>query len=98
MLTCEELRQAKLTDPRRVTVGMRLHRLLCHKCACFSDKADALDRDVDAALRIDVPESLVERVLCSCSPASAPAAAIENPRSRSRILAALRRIFGSRNS
>jgi len=98
MLSCEQLRQIKLTDPKRVTVGIRLHRLLCPKCACFLDKADALDRDVEDALRIDVPESLVERILCSCDPASASAATTESPRLRSRVLAALSRIFGSRHS
>lgn len=98
MMTCEELRRIKLTDPKRMTAGMRLHRLLCPRCSCFSDKADALEKDMDKALRVDVPESLIERILCSCNPAAAPAAASASPRRRSRVLAALRRIFGSRQS
>jgi hypothetical protein len=98
MLSCKELRQIKLTDPGRVTLEMRLHQLLCGPCRGFSNKADALEKDVHDALRIDVPESLVERLVSGCSSAPAPLAAAESPRRSSRILMALRRIFGSRKS
>ena len=96
VLSCEELRKAKLGDPKRMTLRMRLHLLLCPKCACFSDKADVLEKDLGEALRIDVPETLVERMVTKCGAASAANACAGSASWGSRILAALRRIFGTR--
>ena len=63
MLSCEELRQLKLTDPRRLTPEMRQHLEGCPPCAGFAESIDVLETKVARTFEVAPPRSLQEDIL-----------------------------------
>ncbi len=63
MLTCEELRQLKLTEPHRMTAEMEGHLAKCPPCAKFALSVDKVERRLEEAANVPVPDSLVARAL-----------------------------------
>lgn len=63
MSNCIEFRRAKLTAPREVSEAAAEHLAQCPECAGFDVEVDELDRRLEEAARVPVPENLAERVL-----------------------------------
>lgn len=62
-LGCLEFRQIVGAVPGSRDVAVLEHRLACRACAEFASAQVALDRRVEAALRVPVPEDLKARVI-----------------------------------
>jgi len=62
-LTCLEFRQRAGAVPDAREPVMLEHRLQCRACAEFAASQAALDRRLEAALRVPVPEDLKARVI-----------------------------------
>lgn len=63
MITCLEFRRRTGADPRDHSPEVQEHRQNCPGCADFLDARQVLDRRLEAALRIPVPEDLRARVI-----------------------------------
>lgn len=62
-LNCLEFRQRLGADPYARGTDVQEHRQHCRACADFAEAQLALDRRLEAALRIPVPEDLRARVI-----------------------------------
>jgi hypothetical protein len=62
-LDCLEYRRRLATDPQARDVQMRAHREECASCAAAHARAQRFEHDLLNALTVEVPSSLVERVL-----------------------------------
>ncbi|HEX7030968.1 MAG TPA: DUF3379 family protein [Gammaproteobacteria bacterium] len=64
-LSCLEFRQVVGAEPGSRDPAVLEHRLQCRACAAFAEEQAALDRRLEAALRIPVPDDLKARVIWS---------------------------------
>jgi hypothetical protein len=62
-MDCLEFRRRLGADPRRDDADMRAHRAQCPACAGAWERAQQFERELDAALKVPVPEGLTERIL-----------------------------------
>lgn len=62
-LTCLEFRQIVGAEPQHQSAAITAHRLECPQCAEFARSQVALDRRLEAALRIPVPAELPARAV-----------------------------------
>lgn len=61
-MTCIEFRQLAGADPSTRDPGVMRHRLECRACADFLHDQQQLDRSLEAALRVPVPNRLPARI------------------------------------
>jgi len=62
-MNCLEFRQLKLSDPYSVNPGANAHRDECEACRRFEQEIRTLDKKVNQALAIPLPENLAARIL-----------------------------------
>lgn len=62
-MDCFEFRRLKLVAPRETTSDQVRHMSECARCAAFADELDGLDRGLQAAMLVPVPEGLADRIL-----------------------------------
>lgn len=62
-MNCLEFRRAKLSDPRRLAADALAHLAGCAACAAFACEVDDVERALDDALHVPVPEGLADRVV-----------------------------------
>ena len=63
MNNCMAFRRAKLGAPRESSAVALAHLAQCPECANFSRELDEMDRALEEAARVPVPEGLADRVL-----------------------------------
>ena len=61
-MNCLEFRRISLSEPNTRAEGYLAHRAECEDCARYADSAVALDKKIQDALRIPVPEDLATRI------------------------------------
>lgn len=66
-MNCLEFRQLKLSDPYAVVPEANAHRDTCAHCTRFEEQINTLDRRIDEALAVTVPENLAAKVLLNQS-------------------------------
>ena len=61
-MNCLEFRRISLSEPNTRDEGYLAHRSECEDCARYADNVVALDKKIEDALRIPVPEDLATRI------------------------------------
>ncbi|MDJ0956664.1 MAG: DUF3379 family protein [Arenicellales bacterium] len=61
-MNCLEFRRISLSEPNSRTEGYLAHRAECEDCARYADSVVALDKKLEDALRIPVPQDLATRI------------------------------------
>jgi Protein of unknown function (DUF3379) len=62
-MTCLEFRKQLLAAPRALTAEMTDHRAQCTECAAFAARIEQMESALAAAVLVDPPEGLANRVL-----------------------------------
>jgi hypothetical protein len=62
-MNCLELRRAIAVDPADANPELAAHRAECSRCAAAFEEAQQFERELQAALAIEVPEGLAEKIL-----------------------------------
>ena len=61
-MNCLEFRRLNLSDPTNRNPEYLAHRLECEDCARYADGVNVLDKKLENALRVPVPEDLAVRI------------------------------------
>ena len=61
-MNCLEFRRISLSEPNTRAEGYLAHRSECEDCARYADSVVVLDKKIEDALRIPVPEDLTTRI------------------------------------
>lgn len=61
-MNCLEFRRVCLSDPGNNDEGYLRHREECHDCGRYADSTSAIDSKLEDAMRVPVPEDLVNRI------------------------------------
>lgn len=56
MLSCEQFQLLAGADPRHLTWGQRLHRMMCRTCSRYLDTMQDLDHKIENVLEGELPE------------------------------------------
>ncbi|MBI2313103.1 MAG: DUF3379 family protein [Betaproteobacteria bacterium] len=64
-MNCLEFRRQLLADPHRPSPDAAGHRAECPGCAEFAARIAEMERELDAAARVPVPDGLADRILLS---------------------------------
>lgn len=62
-MNCLDFRRLLLADPRRAGLEAASHQAACPQCAEFAARVSLLERQLDAAARVPVPDGLADRIL-----------------------------------
>lgn len=62
-MNCLDFRRQLLADPRRAGPEAANHRAGCPQCAEFAARISLMERQLDAAARVPVPDGLADRIL-----------------------------------
>ena len=61
-MNCLEFRRMCLSDPGNRETDYLSHREGCEECSRYSNNVNGLDRKIEQALRVPVPEDLANRI------------------------------------
>ena len=61
-MNCLEFRRICLSDPGNRDAGYVRHREECEECGRYADSVDGMDRKLAEAMRVPVPDDLVNRI------------------------------------
>lgn len=64
-MNCLECRRSLLASPRARTPTQQSHIAECAECARLANRVEGLDRQIEEAARVPVPEALAHRILLS---------------------------------
>ena len=62
-MNCLELRRAALVAPHHLDGHAQAHAATCAQCRAFLEETQTLERDLDATMRIPIPDGMQQRVL-----------------------------------